>query len=110
MVGYVESRTSTQVATHKEVRRTSKRSADNKEGDKVKCPICLKTKKEENSLIMLGPLLVCCGCRAAWVEWEFLAACKAVGLAYYFEDNLNGQLVIYDPAIETHKFVEEVVK
>ena len=35
MVGYVESRTSTQVATHKEIRRTSKRSADNKEGDKV---------------------------------------------------------------------------
>ena len=110
MVGYVESRTSTQVATHKEIRRTSKRSADNKEGVEMMCPICLKTKKEENSLTILGPLLVCCGCKAAWVEWEFLAACKAVGLAYYFEGNLNGQLVIYDPDIEIHKFVKEVVK
>ena len=41
----MESRTSTQVATHKEIRRTSKRSADNKEGNKMMCPICLKTKK-----------------------------------------------------------------
>ena len=36
MVGYMEPRTSTQVATHKEIRRTSKRSADNKEGVEMK--------------------------------------------------------------------------
>jgi len=36
MVGYVESRTSTQVATLEEIRRASKCSAYSKEGDKVK--------------------------------------------------------------------------
>ena len=45
MVGYMEPKTSTQVATHKKVRRTSKCSAYSKEGDKMMCPICLKTKK-----------------------------------------------------------------
>ena len=76
----------------------------------MKCPICWKTKNEEHTLTVLGPLLLCSGCKAAWNEHEFLAACEAAGLAYYFEGNLNGQLVIYDPDIEIHKFVKEVVK
>ena len=74
------------------------------------CPICWKTKKEEHPLIMMGPLLTCCGCRKSWIEHEFLASCKAAGLAYYFKDNLNGTLVIYDPEVEKHEFIEQEVK
>ena len=36
MVGYMEPRTSTQVATHTKTKEVSKCSTDNKEGDKVK--------------------------------------------------------------------------
>ena len=64
------------------------------------CPICKK-----GELINLG-LLTCCYCKKMWQEYEFLADCQKVGLAYYFIGNLNGQLVIYDPKIEKHDFIE----
>ena len=41
----MESRTSTQVATHTKTKEVSKCSAYSKEEDKMMCPICLKTKK-----------------------------------------------------------------
>ena len=58
------------------------------------CPICNKGK-----LFNFG-LLTCCYCHKMWQEWEFLADIRAVGLAYYFTPNLNGEIVIYDPKVE----------
>jgi hypothetical protein len=65
------------------------------------CPICKK-----GELINFG-LLTCCVCEKMWTEPEFLGDVKKVGLAYYFTPNLeHGTIVIYDPKIERHNFIE----
>ena len=64
------------------------------------CPICNK-----GELLNFG-LITCCVCKKMWKEYEFLADCKKVGLAYYFKGDINGQIVIYDPKHETHEFIE----
>jgi hypothetical protein len=65
------------------------------------CPICKK-----GELINLV-LLTCCVCGKMWTEYEFLAECKKAGLAYYFTPDIHGQIVIYDPKIEQHEFIEK---
>ena len=57
-------------------------------------------------MIPMGPILVCCGCKKAWKEHEFLASLQAASLAYYFTPTLNGTIVVYDPKVEAHKFIE----
>ena len=64
------------------------------------CPICNK-----GQLINFG-LLTCCVCKKMWKEWEFLADVLRVGLKYYFTPDLHGEIVIYDPKVETHQFIE----
>jgi len=65
------------------------------------CPICKK-----GNIFSLAGLLVCCSCKKAWKEHEFLADINKAGLAYYFTPDINGEIVIYDPKIEQHKFIE----
>jgi hypothetical protein len=67
------------------------------------CPICQK-----GHVISLCGLLVCGGCRKAWVEHEFLADVRQAGSAYYFTPDINGTIVIYDPKVEKHEFIEPV--
>jgi hypothetical protein len=51
---------------------------------------------------------MCSVCKKLWYqEWEFLASVKAAGLAYYFVGDINSQIVIYDPKIEQHEFIEQ---
>ena len=64
------------------------------------CPICNK-----GELINFG-LLTCCFCRKMWKEWEFLADVLSVGLKYYFTPDIHGEIVICDPKVETHQFIE----
>ncbi len=72
------------------------------------CPICIKLdRKPPGHLIVMGPTITCCGCQKTWIEHEFLGDVKAAGLAYYFIGSLNGQVVIYDPEVEKHSFIEE---
>ena len=67
------------------------------------CPIC-----QEGKLISLGPMLVCCRCQKAWTtEHEFLADIRGAGLAYYFTPSIHGTIIIYDPKVEAHNFIEE---
>ena len=68
------------------------------------CPICKK-----GELINLG-LLACCVCKKMWTEPEFLGDIHKAGMAYYFTPDINGQIVIYDPKVETHKFIEIEIK
>lgn len=55
---------------------------------------------------MLGPILTCCKCKKAWAEHEFLADIREAGLDYYFTPDIHGTIVIYDPKVETHEFIE----
>lgn len=66
------------------------------------CPICNK-----GELLNMG-LITCCVCKKMWTEPEFLGACKGAGLAYYFTPDIHGKIVIYDPKVESHEFIESI--
>ena len=66
------------------------------------CPICRK-----GELINFG-LLTCCYCRKMWQEHEFLTDVLSAGLSYYFEGDINGECVIYNPQTETHDLIESI--
>lgn len=74
------------------------------EKERPLCPIC-----KVGELLDLCGLITCCSCRKMWTEPEFLGACKEAGLKYYFKGSIHGTIVIYDPKVEHHNFIEEVI-